>query len=74
MTSGNNGPEQQSNCFLCSPITGFITRLYGQWVLGLDYWTEAVEVTNTDDRPDLSSEGAPYTDDTMMDRPTDCRS
>jgi hypothetical protein len=24
------------------------------------YWTEAVQVTNTDDRPDLSSEGAPY--------------
>jgi hypothetical protein len=23
------------------------------------YWTEAVQVTNTDDRPDLSSEGAP---------------
>jgi hypothetical protein len=25
-------------------------------------WTEAVQVTNTDDRPDLSSEGAPYID------------
>jgi hypothetical protein len=29
------------------------------------YWTEAVQVTNTDDRPDLSSEGAPYTDKTV---------
>jgi hypothetical protein len=26
------------------------------------YWTEAVQVTNTDDRPDLSSEGAPDID------------
>jgi hypothetical protein len=24
-----------------------------------NYWTEAVQLTNTDDRPDLSSEGAP---------------
>jgi hypothetical protein len=24
-----------------------------------NYWTEAVQVTNTDDRPHLSSEGAP---------------
>jgi hypothetical protein len=29
------------------------------------YWTEAVQVTNTDDRPDLWSEGAPYTDKTV---------
>jgi hypothetical protein len=29
------------------------------------YRTEAVQVTNTDDRPDLSSEGAPYTDKTV---------
>jgi hypothetical protein len=29
------------------------------------YWTEAVQVTNTFDRPDLSSEGAPYTDKTV---------
>jgi hypothetical protein len=29
------------------------------------YYTEAVQVTNTDDRPDLSSEGAPYTDKTV---------
>jgi hypothetical protein len=29
------------------------------------YWTEAAQVTNTDDRPDLSSEGAPYTDKTV---------
>jgi hypothetical protein len=28
------------------------------------YWTEAVQVTNTDDRPDLSLKGAPYTDKT----------
>jgi hypothetical protein len=28
------------------------------------YWTEAVQVTNTDDRPDLSSEGAPDIDKT----------
>jgi hypothetical protein len=26
------------------------------------YWTEAVQVTNPDDGPDLSSEGAPYTE------------
>jgi hypothetical protein len=26
------------------------------------YWTEAVQVTNADDRPDLSSEGAPDID------------
>jgi hypothetical protein len=26
------------------------------------YWTEAFQVTNTEDRPDLSSEGAPYID------------
>jgi hypothetical protein len=30
-----------------------------------NYWTEAVQVTNTDDRPDLSSEGAPYTEKTV---------
>jgi hypothetical protein len=30
------------------------------------YWTEAVQVTNTDDRPDLSSEGAPYIDKTVI--------
>jgi hypothetical protein len=29
------------------------------------YWTEAVQVTNTDDRPDLSSEGAPDIDKTV---------
>jgi hypothetical protein len=29
------------------------------------YWTEAVQATNTDDRPDLPSEGAPYTDKTV---------
>jgi hypothetical protein len=29
------------------------------------YGTKAVQVTNTDDRPDLSSEGAPYTDKTV---------
>jgi hypothetical protein len=28
-------------------------------------WTEAVQVTNTDDRPNLTSEGAPYTDKTV---------
>jgi hypothetical protein len=27
--------------------------------------SEVVQVTNTDDRPDLSSEGAPYTDKTV---------
>jgi hypothetical protein len=26
-----------------------------------NYWTETIQVTDTDDRPDLSSEGAPYT-------------
>jgi hypothetical protein len=30
-----------------------------------DYWTEAVQVTNTDDRPALSSEGAPDIDKTV---------
>jgi hypothetical protein len=30
-----------------------------------NYWTEAVQVTNTDDRPDLSSEGAPNIDKTV---------
>jgi hypothetical protein len=29
------------------------------------YWTEAVQVTNTDGRPDFSSEGAPFTDKTV---------
>jgi hypothetical protein len=29
------------------------------------YRTEAVQVTNTDDRPDLSSEGAPYANKTV---------
>jgi hypothetical protein len=29
------------------------------------YWTEAVQATNIDDRPDLSSEGAPYIDKTV---------
>jgi hypothetical protein len=29
------------------------------------YWTEAVQVTNTDDRPDLSTEGAPDIDKTI---------
>jgi hypothetical protein len=29
------------------------------------YWTKAVQVTNTDDGPDLSSEGAPYIDKTV---------
>jgi hypothetical protein len=29
------------------------------------YWTEAVQVINTDDRPDLSSEGAPDIDKTV---------
>jgi hypothetical protein len=29
-----------------------------------NYWTEAVQVTNTDDRPDLSSKEAPYIDKT----------
>jgi hypothetical protein len=29
------------------------------------YWTEAVQVTNTDDRPVLSSEGAPDIDKTV---------
>jgi hypothetical protein len=29
------------------------------------YWTEAVQVTNTDERPDLASEGAPYIDKTV---------
>jgi hypothetical protein len=29
------------------------------------YWTEAVQVTNTDDRPDFSSEGEPYIDKTV---------
>jgi hypothetical protein len=32
------------------------------------YWTEAVQVTNTDDRPDLLSEGEPYTDKTVNDK------
>jgi hypothetical protein len=27
ITSGNNRPTQESKCFLCGPITGFITRL-----------------------------------------------
>jgi hypothetical protein len=30
-----------------------------------NYWTEAVQVTNTDDRPDLSSEEAPDIDKTV---------
>jgi hypothetical protein len=30
-----------------------------------NYWTEAVQVTKTNDRPDLSSEGAPYIDKTV---------
>jgi hypothetical protein len=30
-----------------------------------NYWTEAVQVTNTDNRPDLSSEGAPDIDKTV---------
>jgi hypothetical protein len=30
-----------------------------------NYWTEAVQATNTDDRPDLSSEGAPDIDKTV---------
>jgi hypothetical protein len=30
------------------------------------YWTEAVQATNTDDRPDLSSEGAPDIDKTNV--------
>jgi hypothetical protein len=30
------------------------------------YWTEAVQVTNTDDRPDLTSEGAPDIDKTVI--------
>jgi hypothetical protein len=29
------------------------------------YWTEAVQVTNTDDRPNLSSEGEPDIDKTV---------
>jgi hypothetical protein len=29
------------------------------------YWTEAVQVTNTDDKPDLSSEGMPDIDKTV---------
>jgi hypothetical protein len=29
-----------------------------------NYWTEAVQVTNTNDRPYLSSEGAPHIDKT----------
>jgi hypothetical protein len=29
------------------------------------YWTEAVQLTNTDDRPDFSSEGAPDIDRTV---------
>jgi hypothetical protein len=29
------------------------------------YWTEAVQVTKTNDRPDLSSEGAPDIDKTV---------
>jgi hypothetical protein len=31
-----------------------------------NYWTEAVQVTNTDDRPDLSSEGVPDIDKTVI--------
>jgi hypothetical protein len=30
-----------------------------------NYWIETVQVTNTDDRPDLSSEGAPDIDKTV---------
>jgi hypothetical protein len=30
-----------------------------------NYWTEAVQEINTDDRPDLSSEGAPDIDKTV---------
>jgi hypothetical protein len=30
-----------------------------------NYWTEAVQVTTTEDRPNLSSEGAPYIDKTV---------
>jgi hypothetical protein len=30
-----------------------------------NYWTEAVQVTNRDDRPGLSSEGAPDIDKTV---------
>jgi hypothetical protein len=30
-----------------------------------NYWTEVVQVTNTDDRPELSSEGAPDIDKTV---------
>jgi hypothetical protein len=30
------------------------------------YWTEAVQVTKTNDRPDLSSEGAPAIDKTIL--------
>jgi hypothetical protein len=30
------------------------------------YWTEAVQVTETNDRPDLSSEGAPDIDKTVI--------
>jgi hypothetical protein len=29
------------------------------------YWTEAVQVAKTNDRPDLSSEGAPDNDKTV---------
>jgi hypothetical protein len=29
------------------------------------YWTEAVQVTTTHDRPDLPSEGVPYIDKTV---------
>jgi hypothetical protein len=30
-----------------------------------NYWTEAVQMTKTNDRPDLSSEGAPDIDKTV---------
>jgi hypothetical protein len=56
-------------CLLCSPHWGYITRTLWAIVAGQgqqqNSWTEAVRVTNTDDRPDLSSEGVPDIDKTV---------
>jgi hypothetical protein len=54
---GRNVTLTLTNKDILSEVAGIGQQQY--------YWTEAVQVTNTDGRPDLSSEGAPYTDKTV---------
>jgi hypothetical protein len=70
---GNGRRNNWGRCwkprFLCGPCRSYIRRINRVQVAGKgqqqNYWTEAVQVTNTDDRPDLSSEGAPDIDKTV---------